>query len=387
MPPRPFHVYQGIETEVDYVLYQHFHQKLSRILTINTTEQNNPFIQMVLPMAMEHVGLMHSILGLSAAHLMRIEPKQEFEQRKEYHCNDAISIMAKDVTDAMSRNADVEDPIVACMILQCLIPVSNGSVKGEHRPHLEAARKYIKFRPKEEFGKFAWEFYRYYDMSDAITSLNRMPEYIGGDDGNALLPDPSGLSIFEETVMVGVLDGLYPFIMQINYIRDMIRRTRNEGRSPPVEYCVMYQAAEISTCLTDWESNLEEWTSRWVIAELYREAMLVYLHRSIRASKPDEDLSKRVNRGLIYLEMLIKERVTQCTLLPTFILGCAAFGQEQRDKTAEILDKLEEYSRQGNIAPTRRVVQMVWRMMDVGDMRCWDWETIMKGMSIDISVT
>ena len=387
LPRLPFHVLPAVATPEDCLLFEHFTRTLSQILTIGVTEKDNPWTGMILPMAVNHKGLMHSLLGLSASHLIRVQPSEGLEQRKRFHCNDAISIMAQDVSLAIDRNADVEDPIVACMILQYLIPVTDGATEGEHRPHLEAAKNYIKFRVNEDFGKFAHEFHQYYIMSDAVTSLHKRFEDMSLDDDFGPISFLSGSATLEHPVMVGVSDGLWRFIMQISQLRTIIRRRKYQKEDPFVSFSIILQATELTKQLKDWQSCYEEWTLRWLRAELYREATLVFLHRTIRSPESDPDLTTRVDRGLMILTKLLEEHATQCILLPTFLLGCAAFGCEQRVKIDDILNKLEDYSRQGNIAPTRMVIREVWKLMDAGDKQCWDWESIMNDMNIDISVT
>ena len=361
------------------------------VLTVRDDDESNPFQQLIIPMACNYKGLMHSLLALSGSHLVRVNPgNHEYQKRKEWHYTQAISDLAKEVALARERNKEVEDPIVASMILQCLIPISEGSTNGEYRVHLDGARRYIKPRADTKFGAFAWEFYKYHDMSSAVTSLHRPPTYF--DD----LVDDRSLPSFAvphtihpgDGVMVGVLDGLFKFISRITLLRDHVRARKAQGLEPCCDYPVFDQAAEIDSYLLNWQTGQEKDTARDIAAELYREAVLVYLRRSIRASRPDPEISERVDRGIIYLQTLPSNNSTQCILLlPLFILGCAAFEKHQRDKINIAFDHLQDYSRLGNITPARQVVGTVWEMMDAGDERSWDWETIMLDMKYDFLVT
>jgi hypothetical protein len=38
------------------------------------------------------------------------------------------------------------------------------------------------------------------------------------------------------------------------------------------------------------------------------------------------------------------------------------------------------YSGLGNIKPANVVVEEIWRLMDTGEEKCWDWEAVMKEM-------
>ena len=392
LPPRPAHVFPGLnlESDIDLMFFEHFYLKMSMVLTLREDESSNPFIQLIIPMAANHKGLMHSLLALSGSHLYRFDPREEFLIRKREHFDSAITSLSQEVGIARERNADVEDSIVACMILQCLIPISEGSTDGRHRVHLDAARKYIKFRPNERFGRFAWEFYKYHDMSNTMTSLPRSDFMLGDAEDYGTMPTFTVPNIIDagDGVMIGVLDGLFRYITTITSIRNNVRSRKQAGLEPAVEYQSIIEASLVGKQLMEWNSGQEVDTPKYVAAELYREAILVYLHRSIRASRPDPELSDRVDSGIIYLSALPPGNSTQCILLlPTFILGCAAFRPEQRVRIEEAFDRLNDYSRLGNIAPTRVIVHRVWALMDAGDEGSWDWETIMKRMNYDFLIT
>lgn len=74
-------------------------------------------------------------------------------------------------------------------------------------------------------------------------------------------------------------------------------------------------------------------------------------------------------------------------LSPLFILGCAAFEPRQRPPIERAFDDIQAYSNLGNIRPAREVVRQVWKLMDAGDERSWDWEMIMADMGFDLLVT
>ena len=353
-------------------------------------DDNNPFQQLIIPMACNNKGLMHSLLALSGSHLVRSNPSEEYMSRKQWHYNRAITDLAHEVALARTRNREVEDPIVASMILQCLIPISEGTTNGEYRVHLDGARRYIKPRQDSKFGVFAWEFYKYHDMSSTVTSLYRAKTYFDDLEDDRSLPSFAVPHTIHpgDGIMIGVLDGLFKFISRITFLRDHVRARKAAGIEPCCDYPVFDQAAEIDSYLLKWETGQEKDTARDVAAELYREAILVYLRRSIRASRPEPEIAERVDRGIIYLHTLPPNNSTQSILLlPLFILGCAAFEKPQRDKIEVAFDNLEGYSRLGNIGPAREVVHKVWEMMDAGDERSWDWETIMQDMKYDLLVT
>ena len=412
MPKSPLAVIPGLEDRLDRVFWDHFHSRVSTVLTLHDEEESNPFVKLVSPMAVDHAGLMHSMLALSGSHLSRCVSNEQYQSGKDRHMDQAMTLLREDVVRLNAAGSDADEPLVACIIMQCLIPITDGSTTGVHRVHLEAARQLIKPRPGNDFLNFAFEFYRYHDMSSTMTSLERphakFEELLDDDDeavatpASATAPTPTtpiaaphpyfpgmpNAAAPGAGVMIGVCDGLIEHITRISTIRQRIRGRKQQGLTPVVEYRSIRDGSVLGRRLLDWRSGHTTRSPKWVLAELYRETALVYLHRSLRASRPDPDLGGRVDRGLAYLRALPPDHPAQSVvLLPTFVLACAAFDAAQRGHINDAFARLQAYSGLGNIERAREVVTEVWRMMDASDERSWDWETIMADMNYHILVT
>ncbi|MCJ1285744.1 hypothetical protein MMC26_005085 [Xylographa opegraphella] len=389
----PFLV-DGIETDVDRRFLDHFVYKLSHLFTLHDAS-TNPFKDILLPMATQHKGLMHSLLALSGSHIVAEKPDPVFNERQDYHFAAAISTLRASIEAANEGAKEqeggliVEDPTVASTIVHCLICISQGTTKGEHRDHMNGARELLKLDRKSknpEFQQFIWEFFMYHDVSNSLTSLDWRP--VNYDDPS--LPN----FVFQATiqpqsgVVLGVIDGLYKYLKKITALRDNIRARKAANLQPVVLYEFLSEAVSIDAEIRAWEPKQEPETSRWLAAELYRQSTWVYLYRTIQASKPNPSLSAAVDAGLDCLRAIPRGESTQCILLmPLFILGCAAFEERQRPDIEIGFDNLQSYSNLGNIKPAKQIVRRVWDMMDAGDERSWDWETIMVDMGLDILVT
>ena len=385
---------EGIETDVDRRFLDHFVSDLSRVLTIEDRASSNPFIELLLPMAIEHKGLMHSLMALSGTHIVAREPLPEFNKRQEFHLGAAVTTLKDDIETVIKGeraddNSLVDDPTVASTMMQCLISICKGSTNGEYRMHMNAARLMIAGRESKnpDFTKFIYEFFLYHDVSNSVTSLDRRPLIDENDrDLPKFLLKPAVQP--GAGVLVGVLDGLFKFITRITGIRDNIRARKAAGLNPTVTYESLMLAVAIDAGIRDWDPNQELHSCRWVAAQLYRQCTWVYLYRTIQASKPSEKISAAVDGGIEYLQCLPPTESTQCILLlPLFILGCAAFDYNQRPPLEKAFDNLQEYSNLGNIKPARQIVHMVWERMDAGDETSWDWEGVMASLGMDLLVT
>lgn len=399
IPPRLCNLVGGIETDVDRRFLHHFVYDLSKVLTVHDNS-SNPFKDLLLPMATEHKGLMHSLMALSGSHIVAREPSRPFNDRQMHHSLEAITILRAEVAAAaISAGPDddphssiFKDPTIASTIVHCLTCISAGLTKGEYRVHMAGIRELVRNMKSKnpDFQNFIFEFFMYHEISNSLTSLDRRPIMFDDDDDDRALPR----FIFPPFtrpgagVLMGVLDGLFKFITRITALRDQIRARKAAGLRPTVVYHCLAQAVEIDVCIREWDTGQEVHTAKWIAAELYRQSTWVYLWRTIQPSRPSPNLSGVVDAGLVYLRALPSGESAQCILLmPLFILGCAAFEQRQRPDIEHGFDTIQQYSNLGNIRPVRQIVRKVWKMMDEGDERSWDWETIMAEMGLDLLVT
>ncbi|KAF2147040.1 uncharacterized protein K452DRAFT_217786 [Aplosporella prunicola CBS 121167] len=379
---------EGVECDLDRHFLNHFHYNVSRVLSL-FTDQQNPFKELLLPMAMRHKGLMHSLLCLSGSHLASREANEAFEDRQHHHFQAAVTNLTAD--KGMQRHiagdetAIIEDPTVAQTLVLCLKSICAGEVNGSYRPHMDAARHLIRTQhsPNEEFQNFLVEFFIYHDVANSVTSLDRKSILMMED-----FQLPQFMIQPAAATLLGVVDGLFGYISKIRQLRDRIRYRRQNNLKPHVDYEILSDAQIIDSALRSWVCAQEPDSPRWIASMLYRQCTWLYLHRTILPSTPNENLRLGVNEGLEYLQLLPHDSYTQSILLmPLFLLGCSAFDEEQRPAIIDAFDGLQNYSALGNIKYAREIVETVWRMMDAGDEESWDWETIIVNKGWDFLVT
>ncbi|CAG7988893.1 unnamed protein product [Penicillium olsonii] len=385
----------GIETEVDRRFLDHFVYGFSRVLTL-INDDSNPFKEILLPMATQHRGLMHSLMCLSGSHLSGLDPEPKLKERKYFHFHHAIQDLKDNINaSSAAKSPDgedepllVEDPIIASTIALSLNTICEGEVKGEYRPHMDAARYLlVSQKPRnEKFRQFIVEFFQYHDVSNSLTSLDRRPNLFASDPHLPnFVPGAAGPS---PGMFVGVFDGLFNYIAQITQLRDRIRERFNEGYEPAVDYQTLSEAVSIDTAIRKWETSHEPETSNWCLAQLYRQSTWVYLYRTIRPSRPSEKIAQVVNDGLDYLEQLPQDAgAYSIVLMPLFLLGCSAFLTEQRERIKRGFENLQSYSNLRNIEPALKVVSRVWDVMDTQIEESWDWEKIIRAMNMDFLIT
>lgn len=378
----------GIESEIDRHFLDHFNHTVSRILTL-FTDESNPFKEILLPMAIRHKGLMHSLLCLSGSHLASRGKSSAYNERQLYHFQCALSNLRTDkkvTANATGLSRDpIDDPTVAQTLVLCLRSICSGETKGEYRPHMDAARHLVvnHSSQNDQFGQFLFEFFMYHDVSNSLTSLDRRPLLL---TENFVLP--TFIMQPEAGALLGVLDGLFGYMSKITQIRDKIRTRRRRRLEPCVDYQTLSDAVAIDDGIRVWHPAQKEDSDRFIAAQLYRQATWVYLYRTIQPSVRSDKIVDAVEQGLELVRRLPSDASAQSILLmPTFLLGCAAFDERQRPDIEKAFDGLQSYSNLGNIKPAREIVEIVWRMMDEGDEDSWDWETIIKNNGYDFLVT
>ena len=119
-----------------------------------------------------------------------------------------------------------------------------------------------------------------------------------------------------------------------------------------------------------------------------RQATWVYLYRTTKDSKPHPFIKSAVDDGIRYINELPAEGWVQSNvLLPLFLIGCAAFEEEQRVEIDRAFTGLIACTGLGNIGFAKEVVDEVWSRMDKGDTDSWDWEKIIHARGWDFLAT
>lgn len=376
------------------MLLDHFMLNVSQSLCF-CAEEKSPFNTLIVPMALQDVGLMHAILCLSGYQLASNASKShipesarpELIERRLYHLDKAVSLLRQKIDQHQQRSNELgihDDATLAHISMLFLRSIVAGESCGEHMFHLNAGCSIAlshKFR-NSELRRFLTEFFAYHDITCSITSPGRRSAFI---DDSFRLPEfvPAAAGSY-----LGVLDGLFVNISKITNLREHIRKRRTLNLEPLLDSATLHSAQIIDADLRDWISRQQEESPREIVSQLYRQCTWIYLYRTIYISGPVNNLIQGVEAGLSLLNRLKDEGSVQPVLLmPVFLLGCAAFDEAHRPDIEEALSSLEKRRGNGNIQHVRTVIKEVWKMMDNGNRDSWDWETVMSNMNLDFQIS
>jgi hypothetical protein len=377
----------GVENDVDRTLLQHFVSRASAVLSLHGDQTTNPFTRILLPMALQHEGLMHSVLCLSASHLYSLSPSQEYEDRQVFHRGKALHLLNQDLQRQQAGEGGVmiyEDSNVAQILLHLLHSICDGNTSGEYRMHMIAARQIAMNQKLQspEFQSLFDEFFYYHWIASQITSL---------DDTEVPMMENFSLPFEinpETAALIGVSDGLFGYISKISNLRRRLRGRIDDHLEPTMDYEALIAAHAIDTGLRSWVCPQTPGTPRYTLSMLYRQATWVYLYRTTKDSRPHPYIKAAVDDGIKYINELPAEGWIQSNvLLPLFLMGCAAFEQDQRTEIDRAFNGLIAVTGLGNITSAKEVVDRIWTLMDAGDSESWDWEKIINQKGWDFLAT
>lgn len=127
----------AVEHPVDMVFLEHFVSQLGNVLSL--TDKYNPFKEIIVPMAMQHPSLMHSVLFLSGSCLTAKDAREDWQERQIHHNNKAITLLRESL-DQPSELVVYDhsafpngDPTIAQTLILFLQTVCSGAVNGEYR--------------------------------------------------------------------------------------------------------------------------------------------------------------------------------------------------------------------------------------------------------------
>lgn len=296
-------LFPGLDTVEDMIFWKHYNEHLSAVLTVEG-EHRNAFKDMMVPIAVKHQGLMHSILSLASKHIdfdtpyginvLRNNPTTTLEALRErsiYHHEQARLKFYDDV-EFTNGKPNTDDKVLVsarygqmlCFLLEAL---AEGSSRGEHRCHLDAYRNLISTSPPDDsaFLAFIAEFFHYHIYADELIHSAIDPDTCSTP--NPLPPVP----VTHPPRLLGIGDGLLEYLSQITMMRNTIRGKMIAQVDPTVTYHEVYPATGIDLAVRRWMPNWPPGDSRDRVGLLYQHMVRIYLHRTIYPPSPSQPSS------------------------------------------------------------------------------------------------
>ncbi|RYO86762.1 hypothetical protein DL766_002882 [Monosporascus sp. MC13-8B] len=385
-------IFRGVETPEDIVFLDHYMNYVSGVLTVES-EHKNAFKEMLLPMAVENGGLMHSILSMASRHIdydapygkkiLETHPKVSLAsllERSEFHHTAAMKKFHEDIDrerksdgNGAEVNLSVRYGQMLCLLIQT---VAEGSRSGEHRVHLEAYKHLIADNPPSDsaFLVFVTEFFQYRVFADELIHYPDMHKpRLALEDWAPWLP-------IEPARLIGVGDGLFKTIhpppssspsppTPLNCSIQRLAPTASKSQLVP-------QQQPMHTPPTDRPNSGHSTPSR---ADSPPPIRLPPHHDSGLTVVVEECLD-------IICSFKPSDPVQTLLLVPCVIIGCASFAPEQRERIRAAVRAVRGYTGLRNCELVLELLEEVWKLMDAGDWaRVWDWQGVARSLGLDFS--
>ncbi|KAH7350774.1 fungal-specific transcription factor domain-containing protein [Rhexocercosporidium sp. MPI-PUGE-AT-0058] len=396
------HIFIGVDTPIQRRLFDHFKSSTSTVLTTSSGPAN-PFISIVLPLAVRDETLMKTLLSLAGSQLLKqcppgSDPEIQRETVRLHHQAheeqyQRVEILKERFPDHPSEYMDQDlEVIFATYLVLCLYEICEGSGDGSGNEHLASAGRIITLAstPPPDFvgppplhcslrakiHPFLLEFYLYHVILATVT-VPSTP---------VVLPQYEHIThiLGQDKYVVGVHDGLIKFVARISSLRNYA--DKNAGKA---DMYIVETAFQIFEELEAWKPQAASSHSEYLVANFYKMALYIWLFSIINPDRKDhwkvQDNVRCIVTGMC--EIRPGDGVKACMLFPLFVAATAAVRKEDRSMIIVHFETLKKWSALGNIDLTLRAVEKLWEHHEAGVKNSWNWVKQLKGSQMSLLVT
>ncbi|KAJ4856894.1 fungal specific transcription factor domain-containing protein [Trichoderma breve] len=330
---------------------RYYVQIFNTMLTTNL--ENNGFLSVLLPMAIEEKALLDMLIAWSSSHLSLCDDTYRIKALE--HRSTAL----QSFTSSLSKNESPEVSLACCLVF-CSMSAVLGDT-AEWRNHLVGAAHIIRHawlsstqdeslkNPPYEI-RWLLRNFAYHDILMSVT-LDREPLI----PGRYWIPQPMN----ELDSYVGLASEPLALISKISSLNgDAIRQM--ESSSPCSTYSIEFE-------LQDWKCP--ESNSRCLVnlAEAYRSSALIHLYRVMRrrilgsSTELEGKIASQVTSIVYQLEQMPLGCLPECTsLFPLFMAGGETRSKSTMQFIRERLQHIATYRHFQNAASALSVLEELW---------------------------
>ena len=348
--------------------------------------------RVLLPMAMESVPLLNTIIAWSTSHLALYR-----EDLAVQALEDRSSALISFASSFTSSTMPQEIALAACLIL-----VSMESILGDTASwsdHLSGAASIIRTtlseRPDRRLvsslesileGRWLLRNFAYHDILASVTLNKEMliPNLHWFKEGESVVDTYFGLASIPMAMLAEIttLPGKFNQLAGDTTDLDSAASTCNHSSTA-------LQVSRIEQQLLEWRPGEARDASLVSLAESYRSAALIQLYRTLRYHYQDtpENLSHKitsqVNNVFEQVEKMPAACLPECTLLfPLFLAGGETNDPGQRQLARKRMQDIATYRRFENVSVGLEVLEEVWdiqsRTLPIDAWRPYDWSSVLE---------
>lgn len=347
-------------------LFPQFSQQTCGILSIKDGPGENPWRELILPLAQESPALWHAVSAMAAFHSAKQLPAL-FQQGLQ-HMNQSGRHFFNDVARMKTETALATTLALAFAMSwdHRLVPGGNPHIRGAKTLFLEVVKKYNRTPPNSKDYprlRFLCNTWLYVNVIAQLTSLDEDD----ANDSNTDLPSHPLPRYIEIDPLLGSARSLFPLIGRV---ASVIRKVYSSG-SNSLDIC--REAEVLQTAVENWMPPLGEMPKvedpslevrhSLQTAEAYRWATLLYLHQAV-PEIPSRTTANLAHRILECLKSVpVSSRAIVIQIFPLMAAGCEVIG-EDRTWVRNRWDTMRSRMKIGNLDRCWDVVKEVWQLRD-----------------------
>ncbi|KAH7323462.1 fungal-specific transcription factor domain-containing protein [Rhexocercosporidium sp. MPI-PUGE-AT-0058] len=357
-------------------LLNHYQQVVSRALVV-VDDEHNPFLLALVPMALEHDPVRHSVVALSACHISKVYPS--FKRNALKHRSLALDGLKSELN--AQRRIEVS---LATTLLLALLEICEGNSR-KWILHLHGAKALIEShqgRSVEHPLSFLIDLHKFLCCIAAITPTSTLSVL-----NSAAVPQLDTGSVCSTNLvhpLFGLAREMYSAVNRISQLA--ARRNNHEGLHSQQDPALDAEARDIELCLQGWNPQRENpdidgRKSREVsaAASSIRSAATMRLYQVMYGHDVSSgEVQSWVDSILSALSLIRPGSLLENHILfPLFMAGVGSATKANRLTVEYRLNIMETTIGLGNITGAHRVLDTVWQKMNDGQSAV-NWEQLME---------
>lgn len=359
--------------------------------SLSTNTENNGFLSVLLPMAMESAPLLDTMIALSSSHLAL--NKRDLEIKALEDRSAALTTFASSFTTGLLGH---EIALAACLVFVSMETIL-GDTSSWYQHMLGAASViHLTIQSKDNGrvlsslertveGRWLLRNFAYHDILASVT-LNQellIPGLYWLGEGDNVVDTYFGLASIP-MMLLGEISTLFAHRSHVVVELD------NGEDTEPSQYDAHEKILRIEDRLLTWRPEKAPDASLVCLAESYRSAALIHLYRVVRANFPgkvdllEAKVDHEVKRIIRHATDMPEGCLPECTLLfPLFLAGGEAQGADQQESVRRRLQDIVKHRHFENMSVALSVLEEVWdlrkRNLSPGaSSRPYDWTCVLK---------
>ncbi|KIW99074.1 uncharacterized protein Z519_00737 [Cladophialophora bantiana CBS 173.52] len=336
----------------------------------------NPYLTCVLPRALSDELILHCVLALSAAHRAHEEDSLDFKSLYSRHYVLALRQLRRELSEAVGANGEEELRFLLAANLLATLEAIGGNTHGAALYHLRASQPFLSAALTASSKSAHRELISFLVESHAYMTLVANITFPSDSVLQDLLTDPL-LSSLEQLrsegtygVMFGCAHGLFQLIPSI-YTLAKTRMQETEHGAVSSDALAQYSYIEQQIRCWRVPSDLQvqgEWFDQLsTAAEIYRHALLIFMHTAFECSPTaTEEIMRKLQPEIDAVFPLAQRLfsyesfppVATIMLWPAIILGSCLRRSEDRRLLRNIL--LDFPLRMGIVKQAASLLDLLW---------------------------